>query len=226
MATPTARPVRPTATPTAATVEPPTEEIDEEEAIPLGEMTAEPEEEAVEPTPMPTVTLLPTVEVPTQEALETPAAAPQEEAEPMRVIGLIADQLQGPPMVVLESAGEVYVPLAVSYCWDDAAGERECPPDQVIDYPSERLVVPPFGAFLVVTDDPVPKTVDFVILAADASAELARETRAGATLILYTPLIEEQGSYLFAVEAEWPEGNATYYFLLLILEPEALTPPG
>lgn len=219
----------PTEEPTATATERPTQRATEAptptaEVAELTEGGEETPEEllTVEPgeaVASPTVTLIPT-EV--TSATETPAPSPTAPTTAEPVEGPLA----GPPAVELESAGVRYGSLAVKYCWDNAAGERECPPDQVSDQPSERLVLPPISGFLIVVDGPKPDRVDLILLDAGGVTELARESRPGDVLLLYSPAAPDLGSYVFAVEAEWPEGVATYYFQIVIVpEPPAPASP-
>jgi hypothetical protein len=167
---------------------------------------------AEEPGQAPTVTLIPAIDKETAEPTGTPPAA---EAIPT------AELWVGPPAITLESAGVIYAPLAVSYCWDNPAGERECPADQVTEQPSDRLTLSPLGAFLTHVDGPAPDKVDLVLLSSDGIQELERESRRSDVLFLYSPLIPEPGGYVFAVEAEWPQGTAIFYFQILIVEEQS-----
>ncbi|MCZ7546295.1 MAG: hypothetical protein M5R40_23465 [Anaerolineae bacterium] len=238
--TPTETPTEePTEAPTEAPTEEPTEEATEaaEATEPAGtepaepvtpdetetpgaeatsEVTAEPTEEemAGEEAVTPTVTLMPTQEIAEAEETEAPAETPTPSKPEPEL------PLTGPPPVMLQSGDVAFASLAVEYCWDNAAGERECPPGQPSDEGVELLGVPPQGAFLVVVDGPAPLAVSLALFASNGIDELARETRLGDALLLYSLPPATPGSYIFAVEAEWPEGIATYYFPVLILEPE------
>ncbi len=224
------RPPTPTPTPTEEPAEEPTEEPTEtltpeateageggEEETPATEMATEPTEgttgEAA--TPEPTVTLISTGTLTTEVATEEPEATPTETpatAEP------IDRPLSAPPPVALESAGESYPPLAVEFCWDNAASVRECPTPAPLDE-AAPLTLLPSGAFLIAVDGPAPETVELVLLTSDGITELARESRASDVLFLYSLPIADEGSFVFAVEAQWPEGTATYLFQLLVTTP-------
>jgi hypothetical protein len=121
-------------------------------------------------------------------------------------------------VVTIESAGEIFLPLAVNYC-PDPDDPRTCEYQNAEEQQAaERLHVPPLGAFLVNVAEPVSSQVSLILFDSSGIDVLSRDDRSGAALLLYTPPVTEFGSYIFAVEVRQETGTATYYFQIVVTD--------
>jgi cell division septation protein DedD len=188
----------PTAT-TEPTQQPPTAAPTEVVEI-TEEATEEPTAEAAEkPTEQPTAEIQPTP-VPPPTTVPPTVPPPVSGTEEMR-----------PPAVVIINGGNRYLPSGIEYCMADT--------DSCVDIPatagSERLLIMSGVTLRIDAENNGPESMTVSLRSTDLSAEFQRDTIPGNAVSLHT-VSGNPGNYVLHIEAQWPDGVASYYFRLQI----------
>jgi hypothetical protein len=216
----------PTPTPTATPTEKPTETPDEEQITP--EETEEEEDTPATPTPAMQLPS-PTPEVMDEITPETPTATPDEsetggpdlpQASPTQIPEVtptptVPPMPGQPPEASLETGGRVYAPSGYTYCRGLSAS-ADCVSQPTEDFVS-RVVVEADAAMVLRVGGVRPDMVRISMYTSDMREQLSVEERRSDALYLYTPPINQPGSYVLAMEVLWQSGRTTYFFEMSIV---------
>ncbi len=216
----TPRPTATTLPPTPAPAE--TEEPKPETPAPLVEtptmtlqvLTPEIATQAASPSPTP----------PLAEPSNTPApAAPTATSAPPTPIptpGVMVEAGElaaAPPEVIVINGGRRFMPTGLQYCYREAEGGEVCV-DQPISPEGERILLNSGDTLRIDAAQGGPPAMAVTLRSTDLSQEYQRtELTGNATAISLHTITGAPGNYTLVVEADWPQGTATYYFRLQIM---------